>query len=155
MKNEAEFCSVVKKSLVHGFKIPDPTGQFAMTIARAFDGIGAIEREDGLHFVCWEAKHIKGLSAFNFGRIETHQDMWLRRYNECVGVECYVMLGVSVSRGDNRAYIFRWDENMGTLYANKYSIHKKFLEKLPYNEIHNGTFELKNIITYDDLTKLS
>ena len=68
MKNEAEVCTIIRNSLVSGFKVPDPSGAFQSTSQRCFDGIGTIEKEDGLHFVCWEAKYLKSMSAFPFSR---------------------------------------------------------------------------------------
>ena len=77
MKNEAEFCNVVKKSMICSYKIPDPSGVYANTIKRSFDGIGMLLINDELKFVCWEAKFLKKPQAFNFNRIEKHQSFYI------------------------------------------------------------------------------
>lgn len=151
MKNEAEFCGVIKHSLDNVYKIPDPSSDYASTSLRCFDGVATIKENDKQYFICWEAKFMKAMQAFNFQRIEPHQNYWLNTFNKCENVRSYVILGVSVSRGDNRAYIFEWNDKMGELYNSKFSIHKKQLMSLPYNEIHKSRFEFKNIITYEDL----
>lgn len=154
MKNEAEVCTIIRNSLKDGFKIPDPSGAFQSTSQRCFDGIGTIEKEDELHFVCWEAKYLKAMSAFNFQKIEPHQNYYLNTYNKCNGIISYVILGVNVARGDQRMYVFEWNDFMGELYKNKFSIHKDKLEQLPYNEVHKNLFTFDNIITKETLEKI-
>lgn len=151
MKNEAEVCTIIRGSFKYGFKIPDPSGSFNTTSQRCFDGIGTLYKEDGNHFVCWEAKYLKSMQAFPFAKIEPHQNYYLNLYNKCIGVISYVIVGVNVARGDQRMYIFEWDDFMGQLYENRFSIHKDKLEKLPYNEVHKGMFTFDNIITKDTL----
>ena len=56
-------------------------------------------------------------------------------------------------RGDNRAYIFDVSA-VSELYYEGFSIHKKFLEQLPYNEIHKGIFSFDYIITKEELYKI-
>lgn len=146
MRSEAELCTIVKHSLDNCAKIPDPSNGFSSTSIRTFDGIGTINKSDGLHFVCWEAKFLKSMQAFAFSRIEPHQNFYLTKYAECIGVISYVIVGINAGRADQRAYIFLWDDFMSQLYLNKFSIHKKFLEKLPYNEIHKGKFDFNKII---------
>ena len=154
MKNEAEVCTIIKNSLKNGFKVPDPSGAFTTTSQRCFDGIGTLEKEDGTHFICWEAKYLKSMQAFSFMKIEPHQNYYLNVYNKCIGVVSYVILGVNVGRGDQRMYVFEWNDFMGRLYENRFSIHKDKLEQLPYNEVHKGTFGFINIITKDTLNKV-
>lgn len=113
-----------------------------------------MEKEDGIHFVCWEAKWLKSMSAFPFSKIEPHQNVWLNKYNKCIGVLSYVILGVNVGRGDNRMYVFEWNDFMGQLYEHNFSIHKKELMKLPYNEVHKNLFSFDKIITKDTLEKV-
>ena len=84
------------------------------------------------------------MSAFNFQKIEPHQNYYLNTYNKCNGIISYVILGVNVARGDQRMYVFEWNDFMGELYKNKFSIHKDKLEQLPYNEVH------KNLFTFDN-----
>ena len=71
-----------------------------------------------------------------------------------MGVISYVILGVNAGRGDQRMYIFEWNDFMGELYKNRFSIHKDKLEKLPYNEVHKGLFNFEKIITRSDLEKI-
>ena len=151
MKNEAEFCTCVKNSIVCGFKIPDPTGQWAMTIKRAFDGIGMVQKGDELHFLCWEAKFLKDMSAFSFKRVEEHQAYYLTQYKKAKNTECYLIVGIDCGRADKRAYIFDWNEDFNKLYEAGFSIHKKYLEKLKYNLISKGTFKLENILTIQNI----
>ena len=151
--NEAQFCGIIKNSFPKDwiFKIPDPSGDFAMTVKRAFDGIGMIQKEDGIHFLCWEAKYLSKAGAFNFQRIELHQDFFLRQFRHAMGVISYVIVGIDFGRADKRVFIFDWDEDFGKLYTEGFSIHKKILEKLPYNKVTKQAFEVKNIIDYKTL----
>ena len=155
MKNEAEFSTITKNSIIAGFKIPDPQGMAAMTASkRAFDGIGMIKENDELVFLCWETKFLKSMGAFSLKRVEEHQDFYLREYRKAKSIKSWVILGVDVGRNDKRAYIFDWDERFGELYKKGFSIHKKYLEKLPYNEIHKKLFEYNNIITFEVLQSI-
>lgn len=151
--NEAQFCGLIKASFPKDwiFKIPDPSGAYAMTVKRAFDGIGMIQKEDGVHFLCWEAKYLPKAGAFNFNRVEPHQDFYLREYKKAMGVISYLIVGIDFGRADKRVFIFDWDEDFGKLYAKGFSIHKKDLERLPYNKVSKGAFPLDNIITFQTL----
>lgn len=153
MKSESEFCTVIKNSMINGFKIPDPTGAFSATIQRAFDGIGSLKIDDKLKFVCWEGKFMKSLGAFSLKMVEPHQDAYLRAYQECESIQTYVILGIDISRTDKRAYVFDWNE-LWPLYQIGFSFHKKFLIELPYNEIKKGTFEFNNIINKDTIKEV-
>ncbi len=108
---------------------------------------------NNLVFIPWEAKFIKNLSAFSFKRIETHQDYYLSEYGKALNVFPLLIVGANVSRGDNRIYIFDYNDCGHILYKNEFSIHKKYLEKLPYNEVHKGLFTFSNIITKNDFIK--
>lgn len=163
MRSEAEFCTVIGHSLVTGYKIPDESGfQFgAKTSIRCFDGIGMLpencldkSKDDNLVFIPWEAKHLKDMSAFSLKRVETHQDYYLSEYSKAKSVYPLLIVGVSVSRGDNRAYIFDYRKIGHRLFQAEFSIHKKFLEKLPYNPIHKGKFNFDNILTEEDFVKV-
>lgn len=94
------------------------------------------------------------MSAFNFQKIEPHQNYYLNTYNKCNGIISYVILGINVARGDQRMYVFEWNDFMGELYKNKFSIHKDKLEQLPYNEVHKNLFTFDNIITKETLEKV-
>lgn len=154
--NESEFCTIIKNSFPKDFiyKIPDPTGQFSMTIKRTFDGIGMIEVDREIHPLYWEAKYLPKAGAFNFNRIEVHQDYYLRFYKKIPNAISYIIVGINFGRADKRVFIFDWDEDFGKLYKEGFSIHKKVLEKLPYNKISKGKFAVENIITYKKLMEL-
>lgn len=152
MKNEAEFCTCIVKSLNEvgiGYKIPDPTTDFGSTSKRCFDIIGRIDNKP----VYCEAKFNKSMSAFNTNRIEPHQSFYLDEFQKVQDSLCLIALGVRVGRGDIRAYLFNWND-LSDLYKKGFSIHAKYLEKLSYNEIHKGLFTFNNIITIDDLKKV-
>ena len=154
MKKESEFCSVIVKSLDIGYKIPDPTGQYAKTIKRCFDIMGAHDISGFkyvLNSVYIEAKFNKTLSSFNLNRIEEHQAYYLSKFCDVKDSKCFVILGVYVGRGDLRAYIFDW-EDLEPYYKAKKSILAKMLKVLPYNEVHKGTFKFEHIITEDELS---
>lgn len=158
MKNEAHLCSIISRSLIHGYKIPDPSNDFKNTSFRPFDGIGMVSKEifntNKPSFVCWEAKHIKGLNAFSFKRVEPHQDEYLQYYSEAEGIQTLLFIGFSVSRGNNRVYIIDYTDCGHDLYTYNFSIHKKFLEKLPYNEIHKERFEIKKVLKKEDFLQV-
>lgn len=162
MKNESEFCTVIKNSMVAGYKIPDESGfQYgAHTAIRCFDGIGMLPSNifggnpNNLTFTCWEAKYIKSPGAIALTRLEPHQDFYLREYRKAEGVKSLAIIGMDYGRADKRVYIFDWDENFGDLYKIHFSIHLKELDKLPYNKISKGTFSFDNIITYDMLKSI-
>lgn len=151
MKTEAEYCSVIMHALNEagvGYKIPDPTGQFAATIKRCFDMIGRI----GDNPVYLEAKFNKKMMACSMKRVEEHQAFYLDEFSKVKGAKCYLAWGIQVARGDCRSYIFDWSA-VSELYKKQFSFHIKHLEKLPYNEIHKSTFQFVNIITKDDIIK--
>lgn len=153
MKSEAEFCTIVNHSLICGNKIPDPSSAFSSTTKRCFDGIGMLEVDGQLKFLCWEAKLLKKPMAFNFNRIESHQSYFLNEYKKS-GILCYVIVCVDYGRADKRVFIFDWDERMDSLYREGFSIHLKKLNCLPYNKVEKKQFKFENIISYEDLIKI-
>ena len=52
------------------------------------------------------------MGAFPFSKIEPHQNFFLNEYNKCMGVISYVILGVNAGRGDQRMYVFEWNDFM-------------------------------------------
>ena len=94
------------------------------------------------------------MGAFPFSKIEPHQNFFLNEYNKCMGVISYVILGVNAGRGDQRMYVFEWNDFMGELYKKRFSIHKDKLKKLPYNEVHKGLFNFEKIITQKKKKKI-
>lgn len=161
MKNEAEVCSIITRSYKDFVKIPDPSGNYTHTSIRCFDGIGMLpeklilkNKSDENCFICWEAKHLKGMQAFNFTRVEPHQDYYLSKYASCQNVYSFLLIGISVKRADNRIYVIDYKDCGHELYQAKFSIHRKFLEKLAYNKISRGTFKFENIIQWKDLEQV-
>ena len=154
MKNEAELCTVIKNSLINGFKIPDPSSSFKQTSKRVFDGIGTLIVSNELRFVCWEAKFFKKPMAFNSNIIEPQQSYFLSEYSKAKNVISYIILGINYGRADKRVFIFNWDSSMNTLYKKGFSIYLKNLNKLKYNKINKNTFYFENIITYNDIKSL-
>lgn len=154
MKNEAEFCTVIVKSLDLGYKIPDPNGAYAMTVKRCFDIMGGHHFDGGVyHPVYIEAKFNKTMSAFNLKRIEPHQSYFLSEFNLINEARCFLILGVYAGRGDTRAYVFNWAD-LKPYYEAEKSIHAKMLEKLPYNPVTKGTFQFEKIITDVELSQI-
>ena len=51
--------------------------------------------------------------------IDKINNYYLNEYNKCIGVISYVILGVNVGRGDQRMYVFEWNDFMGELYKNR------------------------------------
>lgn|SRR5574344_420871 len=159
MNNEAQFNTIVKNSLIEsggiGFKISDMAGSLSggFTIQSPFDGFGILHTDKKNYNVYWESKFNKEMKSINLNRIEDHQAANLTAYNVTDSSLCLFILGVSVSRGDNRAYIFYW--NAIKKYFPNYSIHAKELEKLPYNEIHKDVFKFTNIINEEDLNMIT
>ncbi len=153
--NEASFCTIISHcpQVKTFFKIPDPNSAYASTTKRAFDIIATINFEE-LTMCCIEAKFLKSLSAFSFKKIEPHQDLYLNAFGQAEGVKSFVVLGVDAGRSDKRAYIFDWNTDFSWLYINDFSIHKKYLELLPYNIISKNAFDFKNIITIDELLRV-
>ena len=164
MKNESEFCTIIRNSMQSGFKIPDASGSFTSTSMRAFDGIGLLpecytgESDDpeNFSFICWEGKFMKVMGAFSFSRIEAHQAQYLYAYQKAKNVYSYVILGMDLGRNDKRAYVFEVDDLFIQYFTNGLSIHKKYLEQLPYEIIKKGKFEFNrsNLITSDKIQNL-
>ena len=155
MNSEAEVCRILANSLNTGYKIPDATSNFGQTVIRPFDGIGMIEKEDGLHFLCWEAKYLPKMMAFSFKRVEPHQHAYLKEYSKAIGVESFLFVGVKFGRGKN--YVFMFDyASVNMLYEKQISIHAKYLMQLPFMEVHKGlvNIDLDNLITLDKIKEV-
>lgn len=168
MKDEAEFNRIVANSLKAsktvindkevtgwGYKISDAAGAYLMaTIKSPFDGFGILAKNGQVYNVYFESKFNKSLSAINLNRIEPHQMESLLATSITPSSLSLFCLGLNgEKRGDNRAYIFDVSA-VSELYYEGFSIHKKFLEQLPYNEIHKGIFSFDNIITRSELYKI-
>lgn len=152
MRNEAQYCTSIVKSLNAvgdlGWKIPDPHGDFVSSL-RVFDIMG---RKDNKPLYL-EAKFNKDPSAFNLNRIEDHQAYYLDEFAKIPDAFCYIALGVQWKRGETRSFIFDW-RDISVLYHKGFSIHKKELEKLPYNLIKKDIFTFDNIITKETLVSI-
>ena len=147
--NEAELCTIIVKSGTLLYKIPDPTGLYNRTIKRPCDIIGRLEFNGKYYPAFIEAKYMNTLRAFNLNRIEPHQADFLTQWSKIEGAYCFIILGISVNRGDIRAYIFDW-KSLRPLYKS-FSIHKKYLSLLPYNPIQKKRFSWNTIITTEIL----
>lgn len=163
MKNEAELCTVIKKSMNTGYKIPDESSfgtSNTYSSIRCFDGIGMLPAnifggdKDKLNFICWEAKFLKKPGAFSFKRLQPWQNDYLLKYSKAEEVKSLVIVGIDYGRSDKRVFVFRWDDNFSNLYKVGFSIHLKELNKLPYNSISKNTFTFDNIINYNDIVSL-
>lgn len=153
MKNEAEYCTCIVKSMNAsglGYKIPDPSGDFAFTVKRCFDIIGRLDINGESYPVYCEAKFSKDAGAFSLKRIEDHQAEYLSEFAKIANAKCYIAFGCSYKRGDVRSFIFDW-KDLKPLFERGFSIHKKYLDKLPYNKISNGAFKFENIISAKEL----
>ena len=153
MRSEAQYCTCIVKSLNSvgdlAYKIPDASGNWATSI-RVFDIMG---RKDNKPLYL-EAKFNKDPSAFNIsGRIEDHQAYYLDEFAKIPDAVCYIALGVQWKRGETRSFIFDW-RDISALYHKGFSIHKKELEKLPYNLIKKDVFTFDNIITKETLVSI-
>lgn len=145
--NEAQFCTIIVNSAENGtlYKIPDASGNYSATSKRCCDIIGSLYKNNKFVPVYIEAKFNKEMSAFSLKRIEDHQAAHLSEWNKIENAQCYIILGVKAKRADTRAYIFEWS-CLAPLYKNGFSIHKKYLEKLPYNKVSKQLFTWDNII---------
>lgn len=140
MLNETQACTIIKNSFIEQghylFKIPDPSGNFAMTIQRDFDMIGRYSDKP----VYMEVKYLTGLKSFNLNLIKEHQINALLEYRKITNALCLIALGVNVARNDKRFYI--WDlDFIYPRYLKKENILKKELELMPFYTVK------KNIIT--------
>lgn len=155
MTLESEFCTVLVNSLNKqglGYKIPDPNANYKTTSKRPFDIMGIL-LVGGMYLPCYiEAKFSKVKEAFNFKRVETHQSDYLKSFGQIDCAKTYVILGVRAGRRDTRAYIFDW-KSVGFLYPN-FSIHAKYLDDLPYNEIHHDLITFDKVIDIKDLERV-
>lgn len=141
MQDEAEVNRIFRKALDWGTKISDPqAGEATTTVERPFDGFGILNALP----LYWEGKHIKGgLRAFNLGDIKDHQIANLLAIKAaCPIAQCWIVLGVSVARGDNRFYV--WDDVKAI--ASRRLEHRNFLKKeletLPYYRVYKGAIDL-------------
>lgn len=137
MLNEAQACTIIKNSFLEQghylFKIPDPSGNFAMTIQRDLDMVGRYSDRP----VYMEVKYLNGLKSFNLRLIKEHQMTALLEYKEINNSLCLIALGVNVARTDKRLYI--WDlDFIYPRYLNKENILKKELEVTPFYKIKKG-----------------
>lgn len=153
MRNEAEYCSCIVRSLNNcglGWKIPDPNSSYACTVKRAFDIMGRIDKDSHSSAVYIEAKYSKDACSFSLKRIEDHQGWYLTQFNKIDNSLCYIAYGCTYKRGDVRSFIFEW-KSLKPLFDVGFSIHKKYLDKLPYNKIKEGLFAFENVITSKEL----
>jgi len=172
--SEKNINTMVKNSLaVTGgfcFKIADPQKGAAMSSQKnPFDGFGVISpkviagaktfldvypgKYDADYVpLYWESKFKSTFEAFSLTLVEEHQGYYLDWVSKLPNSLTLLPLGVYMGRGDIRVYLFDWNA-VSPLYHKRFSIHKAYLEKLPYNQVtlKTGLFEAANIITKGDL----
>jgi hypothetical protein len=143
MKSESELNTIIKNSLVFGFKIPDVASDFSITIAKAFDGFGVSKDTDIKHVsthtyvpVYWESKFANHFKSFDLSRIEQHQiDNLVKLKYLMPYAKCWIIYGVKVARGDNRVFIFDDVEDIKLRKKEKRNFLKKELEGLFYYKV--------------------
>jgi penicillin-binding protein-related factor A (putative recombinase) len=143
MRDEAEVCNIICKSLVNCYKIPDPTSNFSQTIFRPFDLLGSFDGKP----LYIEAKHRKGLLSLNLKDIKDHQiDALMRFKNEIPNALCWIIWGVTTGKhGDNRFYIFTDIFEINRRRNAKDNIKKKELENLPYLKLFKGVVDFSSL----------
>lgn len=146
MRNESDCCSIIKNSFLllgeECFKIPDPSGLYAKTIARPFDMIATLSG----HPVFIEAKFMKGMQAFALSRIEDHQIEALKSWRGKIpGSESWIVLGVNAGRADNRIYIFKNILDIAGRRMERRNYLKKDLEQLPYMKVQKNLVDLLDL----------
>lgn len=146
MKNEAEFNTIVTKSLDWGFKIPD-TGNSVMYAPKnrlPFDGFGAVNGKP----VYFESKYLSTVRAFNFNRLEDHQIENLLKLKELMPDALVLFLiCVDFGRGDKRVFFFRDMDYVNQRKMAKDSITKKeFLARRNYVKIKKGLMDFNELM---------
>ena len=143
MTSERELNTIIKNTLLNNggwaSKIADPQGKAVYTsIQNPFDGFGVI----GNTPVYWEAKYMNKLASFNLQRIENHQISNLCRIQELLtNSVCCIILGVKLSRNENRIYVFKDIIDINERRNNSQNFLKKELESLPYFKVKAGIIQ--------------
>ena len=109
MKNEAEFNTVITKSLTFGHKISDASNATNFFKARMpFDGFGVFKDKNNNGYpVYFESKYLQQPMAFNFNRLEDHQIEALLKCKRVLPNSLSLfIIGVNFGRADIRAFIF-------------------------------------------------
>lgn len=151
MKNEAEFNSVVKRSidlLGLGHKIPDTFTTTGVRAKAPFDGFGSALNK----MIVWESKFLHEPEAFNFKRLEDHQiESLLKVYESFTDkdrVLALFIIGVNFGRGDIRAFIWKNDD-LYTIDSRKKEsksiLKKEFLSLDNYVKVKKGVIDLESI----------
>ncbi len=138
--------TAIVKSLLWGYKIPDPGKHDAYTAAkRPFDGFGITAAGVPLYY---EAKLLKGYKALNFERIEPHQWKNLLAIQDSPEPKlCLVMVAIHKERGTD---LYCFDVGfLNELRQTSKSIKKADFER--YNKagkvlsMYKGRFPLERI----------
>ena len=171
--SEKNINTMVKNSLALAggfcFKIADPPKSAAMSAQKnPFDGFGVIsasamkceayaarylgQDRSGYVPAYWESKFLGEFGAFSLKMLEDHQAGYLDWCAKLPRAVVLTPLGIYHDRGDMRIYLFDWNA-LSPLYAKGFSIHKKFLAKLAFNQvtIKTKTFSTNNVIMAEDL----
>lgn len=153
MRNEAEFNSVVSRSLSvsgYGFKIADTFASSSLSRSSSpFDGFGYFfDKNNKGYPVYWESKFLKEPSSFNFNRLEEHQINNLINFKKAVPDSLSLFLiCVDFGRGDKRVFYFKdLDEIYKRKQEKKNILKKEFLELKNYVIIKKGIIDFNEII---------
>ena len=145
MNNEADACIILKNSIIksQGFcwKIPDPANMFNKTSQRPFDHFGVFQNKP----LYAETKYLSTLKSFDLQRIEDHQINNLCDIKESIPyAHCWIVLAISIMRGENRFYIFDNPFLIRDRRLQKENFLKRELDILPYLCVHKGVIDLTN-----------
>lgn len=153
MKNEAEFNSVVSRSLNvsgYGFKIADTFANASYSRSPApFDGFGVfIDKEGKGYPVYWESKYMKSPSSFNFNRLEDHQIESLLKFKQSIpNCLALFLICIDFGRGDKRVFYFK---DLDDIYKRKQEkrniLKKEFIELKNYVTIKKGVIDFNEIL---------
>lgn len=145
MKDEAELNLIVKQAIIAdgkgwASKIPDPSSDYAKTVQRPFDGLAILPNGTPVY---WEGKFLNKMESFNLQDIKDHQIENLCCIKELnPNLECWIVLGVKVGRGDNRVFIFSDPFKIRDRRLAKNNYYAKELLTLPYEKVFKGAITL-------------
>lgn len=148
MKNEAEFNTIVTRSLSFGHKIGDQRSTSGYHIKNPFDGFGIASTELGNFPVYFESKYIRNLSAFNWNRLEDHQIDALLACKHLLP-DCLVLFLICVDfgRADKRVFVFRDIDYINSRKQLKQSITKKeFIDRKNFIRIKYSKIDFNEIV---------
>lgn len=149
MKNEAEFNTIVTRSLTFGHKIGDQSSSLTGFHSKnPFDGFGIAETDLGNFPVYFESKYLKEPSAFNWNRLEDHQVSSLQKCKrllpDCLAV---FLICVDFGHADKRVFVFKDIDYIFNRKLEKRSITKKeFLSRKNFVRIKKNKLDFNEIV---------